>query len=662
VSIRIGRYIEPLSLASRREVPIIIESDAYRQVCTDLEMYVNGEILGRSFLVAGHRGVGKTTMLRQAVQEVDSRIRRKGEGIGQWARPLFIALHGPDLLEKAPIQAGAGDDVQKGDGSDAEAKNAAAGKPAEEAAAEKAAAARPSGGSAAPPKPPPPGDLFHFLDRITSGLYVGAAEEFSRCFREHATRVASSERERSELLELATDLQVQLDRQPDLDRLREYWTRVRALDGGVLFEGARDAGRGAAEVTALFSIGRAMRTFTGKVDSTLVTEANRRREGSVNLVTIDGQNLLPPLLGLASGALVWTSLPDGGSPLVKSFMALLTGLGAILALKVTSTRSRFTTQTWKETFIPKDDPGSLYRVLPGLIERFQRVGLFPVFVVDELDKVPGLGNKINALLGYMKQFVTERAFFCFVTDRSFYQQANAQLVGGAYSTLHTRFGDSIFVRYRARDFHSYLTEMISVDSPGMSQAEIDMAHDACEMLRYVLVSQSYLHPYDLRHELAQWQDGDGMLLRTVEDLLNSQRIQRDVAVQVAVEVVYEGPALREHVRDSITAQIVLDALYYPARKWREGVNELDITQKALTDYLVSRTGIQEEVAAGEKDVPADTLIPPALQKTLVDQVERLMTLLCDPKTLVVEASAAGLSLPPAVQRMLGTLDPVVDRL
>jgi hypothetical protein len=516
VSIRIGRYLEPLSLASQRQVAVIIESDAYRQVCTDLEMYVNGEILGRSFLIAGHRGAGKTTMLRQAVQEVDSRIRRKGAGAGQRARPLFIALHGPDLLEKPPARAGAnaGDDTADrtsattgSDTAEAPAKTTAARKgaagkaaaaekaaaekaAAEKAAAEKAATAKTSGGSPAPPKPPPADELFHFLDRITSGLYVGAAEEFSRCFRQHAARIATSERERSELLELAADLQVQLDRQPDLDRLRDYWTRIRALDGGVLFEAASDAGRGAAEVTALFSIGRAMRTFTGTLDASLVTEANRRREGSVNLVTIDGQNLLPPLMGLASGALVWTALPDSGNALVKPFTALLTGLGAVLALKVTATRSRSTTQTWKETFIPKDDPGSLYRVLPALIERFQRVGLFPVFVVDELDKVPGLGNKINALLGYMKQFVTERAFFCFVTNRSFYQQANAQLANSAYSTLHTRFGDSVFVRYRARDFHAYLDEMITVDTTGMSPPEIDRAEDARAMLRYVLLSRS----------------------------------------------------------------------------------------------------------------------------------------------------------------------------
>src|SRR5205814_1592725 len=82
----------------------------------------------------------------------------------------------------------------------------------------------------------------------------------------------------------------------------------------------------------------------------------------------------------------WQAVGTATSPLMKAFTALLTGLGAVLAFKVSASRTRSTSQTWKETYIPNDDPGSLYRVLPGLIERFQAVGLFPVFVVDELDK------------------------------------------------------------------------------------------------------------------------------------------------------------------------------------------------------------------------------------------------------------------------------------
>ncbi|HYO77828.1 MAG TPA: hypothetical protein VE010_15320 [Thermoanaerobaculia bacterium] len=662
MTIRVRRYVEPLSLASRLHQAAIIESDAYRQVANDLEMYVNGQILGRSFLVAGHRGAGKTTMLRQAVQEVDARIRSRGASARQFARPLFIALHGPDLLAppSPPAPATATSPVKPAAEGKSDAPTAEAGS-AQKRADESTGNQPKSGGSAAPHAPPPAEELRHFLDRITSGLYFGAAQEFARRFREQALSVAHTEVDRAEFLELSADLQVQLDRLPDLDRLRDYWRRIDALNGGVLFERATDPGRGVAELAALFSTGRVMRTFAGKYESSLQTEASRAGEGSVSLVTIDGQNLLPPLIGLVSGVGVWSALPEGGDPLVKALAALLTGFGAVLALKVSATRSHARSQTLKETFIPQDDPGSLYRVLPSLIERFQQVGLFPVFVVDELDKVPGLGEKINALLGYMKQFVTERAFFCFVTNRSFYQHANAEAASGAYSTLHTRFGDSVFVRYHPKDFHDYLELVLDVQEetdPSMRAK----AEEAAVMLRYLLMSRSYLHPYDLRRELAQMQTAAAVVKFTDDQLLGSPRLQREVAAQVAVEIVYRAPELQEHLHDPLSAQTVLDALYYPIRMWRNGENELDLTPEALRDYLVSRTGIQEEVQAGAGPVTPDQLVPSYLQRALFPQVERVMDLLCDPRALPDLASVYRVELPEPIVRMLRTLDRIAVKV
>src|SRR5205814_1592723 len=102
-------------------------------------------------------------------------------------------LHGPALLAK-PAEA----EKPK------EEPEATAAKPADPVPQ-----AKPNGApaSAAPPEPPPADDLRHFLDRITSGLYVGAAQEFVRCFRSQVDRVARNEREKSELRELAADLQ-----------------------------------------------------------------------------------------------------------------------------------------------------------------------------------------------------------------------------------------------------------------------------------------------------------------------------------------------------------------------------------------------------------------------------------------------------------------------
>lgn len=662
MTIRVRRYVEPLSLASRLHQAAIIESDAYRQVADDLEMYVNGQILGRSFLVAGHRGAGKTTMLRQAVQEVDARIRSRGASAEQFARPLFIALHGPDLLAppSPPVPAPATAAVKPAaEGGKTDKATAEVGSKQQRVDNSTGNQAR-RGASAAPHAPPPAEELRHFLDRITSGLYFGAAQEFARRFREQAFSVAQTEVDRAEFLELSADLQVQLDRLPDLDRLRDYWRRIDALNGGVLFERASDPGRGVAELAALFSTGRVMRTFAGKYESSLQTEASRAGEGSVSLVTIDGQNLLPPLIGLVSGVGVWSALP-GDDPLVKALAALLTGFGAVLALKVSAKRSHARSQTLKETFIPQDDPGSLYRVLPSLIERFQQIGLFPVFVVDELDKVPGLGEKINALLGYMKQFVTERAFFCFVTNRSFYQHANAEAASGAYSTLHTRFGDSVFVRYHPKDFHDYLELVLDVQEE-TEPAVRARAEDAAVMLRYLLISRSYLHPYDLRRELAQMQTAGALVKFNDDQLLGSPRLQREVAAQVAVEIVYRAPELQEHLHDPLSAQTVLDALYYPIRLWRNGENELDLTPEALRDYLVRRTGIQEEVQAGADSIPADQLVPPYLQRALFPQVERVMDLLCDPRALPDVANAHRVELPEPIVKMLRTLDPIAAKV
>jgi hypothetical protein len=668
VSIRIRGYIEPLSIAAKKQAPIIIESEAYKQVVSDLEMYVNGAILGRSFLIAGHRGAGKTTMLRQAVQEVESRVRSRGMQSGQTARPLYIPLHGPDLL-KPPEKA-----VKKKSGAEEEENGESESDTAEDDEEEGVATAHDSPGAGTPnggekkpgngaapapgaPLPPPPDiELAHFLDRITSGLYFAAAQEFSRCFRDHAYRVATSDAELADFLELAADLQVQLDRQPDLDRLRDYWARLDALDHGVLFDANREQGRGVAEVTALFSIGRAMRTFTGKSTGSQQTDSTGKRSASLSLVTLEGQSVFTPLMGLATGALIWNATPSD-DPLLKAFTALLTGFGTVLALKVAATRSRSTTQTWKERFTRKDDdPGSLYRVLPALIERFQLVGLYPVFVVDELDKVPGLGEKINALLGYMKQFVTERAFFCFVTDRGFYQHANAQAMASAYSPLHTRFGDSIFVRYSPRDFHKYLEDLISVDERDLKPEEAALEREASVIMRYVLLSRSYRHPYDLRREIAK----TNLLNRTADDLVNSLTLQREVALQIAVEVVFRGEALREYVRDAVYAQTALDALYYPARKWREGVGELNLNQHGLTTYLVERTGVAQEVTKPEQALEADRIVPPALQRTLLAQVERVMALLCDPPKLVEEANKINLPLPSNITKMLQSLSPMAE--
>ena len=50
--------------------PAFAESPAYHTLFRELRNYLNGEIPGRSFLVSGHRGAGKTSMVLRAIEDL----------------------------------------------------------------------------------------------------------------------------------------------------------------------------------------------------------------------------------------------------------------------------------------------------------------------------------------------------------------------------------------------------------------------------------------------------------------------------------------------------------------------------------------------------------------------------------------------------------------
>ena len=76
--------------------PLLVESSASRVLRQELQRYCEGKITGRSFLIAGHRGAGKTTLVAKAFMEV----LREAEEEATMLRPLFIPLHGPSLFPR----------------------------------------------------------------------------------------------------------------------------------------------------------------------------------------------------------------------------------------------------------------------------------------------------------------------------------------------------------------------------------------------------------------------------------------------------------------------------------------------------------------------------------------------------------------------------------
>src|SRR5262245_23057570 len=51
-----------------------IASRAYDILIREMERYVRGDVPGRSFLISGHRGSGKTSLVRQAADELNRGI------------------------------------------------------------------------------------------------------------------------------------------------------------------------------------------------------------------------------------------------------------------------------------------------------------------------------------------------------------------------------------------------------------------------------------------------------------------------------------------------------------------------------------------------------------------------------------------------------------
>src|SRR5262245_30637123 len=128
--------------------PHFMGSQAYEVLKRELQRYARDEVRGRSFLISGHRGAGKTTLVLRAIEDVaDETIERAMDtfavdpSAGRPRRPLLVKLHGPSLLTLALPTPGGGEtpsdtgkvsspppgDKPPSDTSGAQSKRAAAG-------------------------------------------------------------------------------------------------------------------------------------------------------------------------------------------------------------------------------------------------------------------------------------------------------------------------------------------------------------------------------------------------------------------------------------------------------------------------------------------------------------------------------------------------------
>jgi hypothetical protein len=557
------------------------ESEVYRRLCREVYRYATGDISGRSYLIAGHRGSGKTTAVLKAIEDTEWRLR--GEGA---RRPLVVRLYGPDLLPAQPQVNG--DFRHRSNGR------------------------HDSADSAGTPQVP-----VQVLTEIARAIYQAAANEVANAYRARAL----AHRPLSQILfpwlyvlfpglsrggEMAAQLRVQLDEAPDFATLRGFW-RSRWLQDGVLgarvsywiglyralvppdFFSTRD--RGYLELVALSSAAEAYRRIIGE---TREKEEAKSKAVSKDTLTVESKfnfaNIAKSLasfvaasaaVGFGLHTFILKALLPEWNAILSAVAALFAGLSAaVVTLNVTysNSRARESAASREVTFLPDTSLTSLSRTLPALVDRFRAAGLAPVFVIDELDKVADLPVRMGELIGHLKQFVTEKAFSCFLTNRDYLEWLRTLSSEKAYPPEHSFFSDRLFILLTPEDLHHYLGEVISASEDPNEQ-------HARQVLTYVLMHRSQMHPIDLRRQISQFQNDRGEVFLPTMHIID--RFPFDVLVQVAIEFLLTQPELADKLtRDPDFRQLAYDTLYYPSRNWQG--DTLDISKAEFRRYLRNR--------------------------------------------------------------------------
>jgi hypothetical protein len=692
VPIKIIETAEPMSFAPEYAPSILIESSARQTLLHELRQYCKGYIRGRSFLIAGHRGAGKTTMVLNAFQVV---LQECNEGKFD-LRPLLVLLQGPSLLPNPDEPHGKehkSDGTGTSEGSYIFLRLACAAKKSADSetgkkASNEAAAAKDSktnsareGDAASGTSETSPGQsktgaaqMENILKQITLGLHRALTKEVADAFRK-AIVMRSGRMPKSQfydLLELAAELKLELDGYPGHVRLREFWRRAGVLRDGVLRPRSRQIDRddvltlgsppvdqGFLELVALSSVCDAYRRISGTIKSEeqFKSGAERKQEARAEFES-KGKELLAPLIPLLSGgaaaAAMLTARPNAGAG--AALAGFVTALAAAVTLKFSASWSRQQSSAREDLFIPDLSVATLDRVLPVLIERIRNAGLAPVFVVDELDKVSGLRERMHDMVQRLKKLVAEDCYFCFLTDRTYFEEVRERALKTPYSIEYTYYSDKLFVAFKHHELHEFVRRVLVVETSASPSATagaiptgaveqqtlmerlVSPEMDDSTVLPFVLLHWSEMHAIDLWRRLESIRDENGNVNISLGKVRTDLYYRLQVMIQFAIETLLEAPKMESELRNDPTfRRLAHDALYYISRKWQDAPKELVLdetseTVAAFEKYLRDRmeTDPLPPATYSPREQPS---IDPAQRDFLLGCVRELALLLASPEDL-----------------------------
>jgi hypothetical protein len=616
MSIYLRKTAEPGSIASDTHPSILAQGEVSDRLRRILTRYVRGEVTGRSFLVSGHRGSGKTTLIKKVVQEVADEFRS-----GPY-RPLLVTLSGPMLL------------------------------PDEQNDSEK--------------------DTQRVLTQLTLNLYRKLARHFSDRYEHLAFRALGGVDESfqfdlrkrqhaQKLSELTADFRLKLDGPLELAELRGFWDACHCLESGILFDDSNllPITQGTREIVALYSCLRAYLTLAGDYSLKSGTTDAAARKAEISAKSPLEKGVLSALISAGSGSAVGAALLAGHyGTLFSAFSAVATALGAAVVLNFSASRSRESSSTLESSISIKRDLQSLSRELPELLHRCRAAGVIPVFLVDELDKVSNLQKRMQSLIFSTKLFVTEESLFFFVTDRSYYEYIQNLSRTSAYPREHTFFSERLFVSYQPENWRRYLNDLII---PGSTESTSqNQEREAIEMLNFALLCRSRMHAIDLRRAIGEVarvpseavrEDVESVVPYASSDFAADPRYRLEILMQVAVEVtlVADPDFASRCSSEPPFTQVAYDALYFLARKWEIAAEDLFAHDESeFRNWLETRSPDASSEVAGV-DV-----------SYLFRKVGRILFWLQNPVALAGDPVASSL-FPPKVMESLAATPPLVGR-